>query len=58
MQIFNQLNARKLDGEINIFSGIFRNPLFIYIVLFTVAMQIILVEFVGAAVKCWPLNLN
>merc|ERR1719198_1138186 len=31
MQIFNQFNARKLEGEMNIFSGMFRNPLFVYI---------------------------
>jgi hypothetical protein len=29
MQIFNQMNARLLTGDINIFSGICRNMLFI-----------------------------
>lgn len=58
MQIFNQFNARKLDEEINVFSGLFRNMLFINITIFTILMQFAMVEFGGPIVKCWPLNLN
>lgn len=57
MQIFNQLNARLLeDGEFNVFQGIQKNPMFLAIVLITVVVQLIMVEFGGRMVKCWPLN--
>jgi len=57
MQVFNQINARKLElGEINVFEGIFRNMLFIYITIFTFVIQMAMVEYGGAAVKSYPLN--
>lgn len=57
MQIFNQLNARLLEeGEFNMFSGIFKNPMFIAIVLTTIVVQMLMVEFGGRMVKCWPLT--
>jgi Ca2+ transporting ATPase len=57
MQVFNQINARKLEeGEINVFAGIFRNMLFIYITIFTFGIQMAMVEYGGAAVKSYPLN--
>lgn len=59
MQVFNQLNARKLeDGEFNVFSGIFSNLPFIGIVLVTIVVQLAMVEFGGKMVKCWPLNMQ
>jgi len=57
MQIFNQINARKLEeGEINVFSGMFRNMLFILITIFTFVIQMAMVEYGGAAVKSFPLD--
>jgi Ca2+ transporting ATPase len=57
MQIFNQINARKLEeGEINVFSGMFRNWLFIAITVFTFVIQMSMVEYGGVAVKAYPLN--
>lgn len=57
MQVFNQINARKLElGEINVFEGIFRNMLFIWITIFTFVIQMAMVEYGGAAVKSYPLN--
>ncbi|XP_074862295.1 plasma membrane calcium-transporting ATPase 2 isoform X9 [Carettochelys insculpta] len=41
MQLFNEINARKIHGERNVFDGIFRNPIFCTIVLGTFAVQII-----------------
>lgn len=51
MQIFNQFNARKLDGEFNVFSGIFRNGLFTAISILTVALQMIMVQYGGHIMK-------
>ena len=57
MQIFNQINARKLEeGEFNVFEGVFKNPLFIWITIFTFIIQMGMVEFGGKAVKAYPLN--
>lgn len=56
MQIFNQINSRKLTNQINVFEGFFNNSLFIGIMIFTFVIQIVLVEFGGIAVRCAPLN--
>jgi len=59
MQIFNQINARKIElGEMNVFAGFFNNGLFLFITLFTLAVQMAMVEYGGKTVKCYPLNMN
>ncbi|NXN90441.1 AT2B2 ATPase, partial [Bombycilla garrulus] len=58
MQLFNELNARKLHGERNVFDGIFRNPIFCTIVLGTFAIQIVIVQFGGKPFSCSPLQLD
>lgn len=40
MQLFNEINARKIHGERNVFHGIFSNPIFCTIVLGTFAIQV------------------
>ncbi|KAL3632815.1 Calcium-transporting ATPase 9, plasma membrane-type [Castilleja foliolosa] len=45
-QIFNEVNARKPE-ELNVFTGVFKNPLFTGIVGSTFILQIIIVEFLG-----------
>lgn len=47
MQLFNELNCRKIHDELNIFNGITKNRLFIYLAVLQVVMQIILVEWTG-----------
>uniref|UniRef100_A0A5F9C1J4 Calcium-transporting ATPase n=1 Tax=Oryctolagus cuniculus TaxID=9986 RepID=A0A5F9C1J4_RABIT len=47
MQLFNEINARKIHGERNVFDGIFSNPIFCSIVLGTFAIQ------VGGAEQPW-----
>lgn len=57
MQVFNQINARKLEpGEWNVFSDMGRNMPFLGIMVITIAIQLFMVEFGGRFVKCWPLN--
>uniref|UniRef100_A0A8C6TS15 Calcium-transporting ATPase n=1 Tax=Neogobius melanostomus TaxID=47308 RepID=A0A8C6TS15_9GOBI len=57
MQLFNEINARKIHGERNVFDGIFRNPIFCSIVLGTFAMQIVIqwlwCLFVGVGELLW-----
>uniref|UniRef100_A0A8C2B7G9 Calcium-transporting ATPase n=1 Tax=Cyprinus carpio TaxID=7962 RepID=A0A8C2B7G9_CYPCA len=58
MQLFNEINARKIHGERNVFDGIFRNPIFCSIVLGTFAIQIVIVQFGGKPFSCSPLDLD
>ena len=55
-QIFNEVNARSIDDDMNVFKGIHKNPLFIGIIMFTVVAQYFIVEFGGNFVKCAGLN--
>jgi len=57
MQLFNQINARKIElGEFNVFEGFFNNWLFIFVTIFTFAVQIFMVQVGGKAVKTYPLT--
>uniref|UniRef100_A0A673HRJ0 Calcium-transporting ATPase n=1 Tax=Sinocyclocheilus rhinocerous TaxID=307959 RepID=A0A673HRJ0_9TELE len=58
MQLFNEINARKIHGERNVFDGIFSNPIFCSIVLGTFAIQIVIVQFGGKPFSCSPLNVE
>jgi len=54
MQLFNEFNSRKLRGEINVFTGITTNPMFVGIMLVTFCMQTILTQFSGKWMKLAP----
>ncbi|XP_065006134.1 calcium-transporting ATPase 5, plasma membrane-type-like isoform X4 [Musa acuminata AAA Group] len=54
-QIFNEFNARKPD-ELNIFSGVIRNRLFIGIVGITTLLQVLIIEFLGKFTSTVRLN--
>ncbi|XP_059858528.1 plasma membrane calcium-transporting ATPase 3 isoform X11 [Delphinus delphis] len=56
MQLFNEINARKIHGERNVFHGIFGNPIFCTIVLGTFVIQIVIVQFGGKPFSCSPLS--
>ncbi|XP_043932862.1 plasma membrane calcium-transporting ATPase 4-like isoform X3 [Protopterus annectens] len=58
MQLFNEINARKIHGERNVFEGIYRNPIFCSVVLGTFAAQIIIVEFGGKPFSCSGLSID
>ncbi|XP_036388372.1 plasma membrane calcium-transporting ATPase 3 isoform X3 [Megalops cyprinoides] len=58
MQLFNEINARKIHGERNVFDGIFANPIFCSIVLGTFAVQIVIVQFGGKPFSCTPLSVE
>jgi Ca2+-transporting ATPase len=44
-QIFNEINARNIGNDMNVFKGLVDNPIFIGIILFTVVAQFGLVEY-------------
>lgn len=54
-QIFNEFNARKPD-EINVFTGVTKNYLFMGIIGITCVLQIIIIEFLGKFTKTVKLN--
>mmetsp|Transcript_27761 Transcript_27761/g.67561 ORF Transcript_27761/g.67561 Transcript_27761/m.67561 type:complete len:1164 (+) Transcript_27761:242-3733(+) len=45
MQLFNEVNCRKLKGECNVFSGIQNNGLFCSILIITAVLQVLIVQF-------------
>jgi hypothetical protein len=55
-QVFNEINARSIGDEMNIFKGLFKSPLFLGILLFTVVAQYGIVEFGGDFVRTTPLT--
>ncbi|KAL4435781.1 hypothetical protein ABPG74_015749 [Tetrahymena malaccensis] len=57
MQVFNEFNARKLEkSDINIFAGLFNNPLFWVVIIITFIVQFLLVDLGGKYVGVTPLT--
>jgi magnesium-transporting ATPase (P-type) len=56
MTLFNELNSRKLNGEVNVLSGITKNPTFIGVFLFSFGVQAIVVQVGSLAFKTAPLD--
>ncbi|KAM4676142.1 plasma membrane calcium-transporting ATPase 1 isoform 1-T2 [Discoglossus pictus] len=58
MQLFNEINARKIHGERNVFEGIFNNMIFCSIVFGTFVIQIVIVQFGGKPFSCTELTVD
>ena len=57
MQVFNEINSRKLgEFEYNAFRGFFNNLLFLLILVFTIVVQILMVQYGGQSVRTLPLS--
>jgi Ca2+ transporting ATPase len=57
--VFNEINARKLKiEELNVFEGFFNNPIFIIVMAITIAIQTVLIQYGGFAVRLSPLTFN
>jgi len=56
LQVFNEFNARVVTNAINVFSGIFKNFIFVGILLATAAMQVVIVEFGGTFLETTGLS--
>eukprot|EP00268_Persea_americana_P056375 TRINITY_DN6643_c0_g2_i2.p1 TRINITY_DN6643_c0_g2~~TRINITY_DN6643_c0_g2_i2.p1 ORF type:complete len:634 (-),score=124.89 TRINITY_DN6643_c0_g2_i2:363-2264(-) len=56
-QVFNEFNSRKPD-ELNVFSGVTRNRLFMGIILLTVIIQVLIIQFAGTFAKTVRLDLK
>ncbi|KNC83376.1 calcium-translocating P-type ATPase, PMCA-type [Sphaeroforma arctica JP610] len=55
-QLFNEINSKKIHGEINVFEGFFASPMFLIVMLFTLFLQVLMVQYGGDWVGCTPLN--
>jgi Ca2+-transporting ATPase len=51
LQIFNEVNCRRLDNRLNVFSGVLKNNYFMAIFVIMVVFQIVIVEWGGEAFK-------
>ncbi|KAF9110258.1 hypothetical protein BGX27_006601 [Mortierella sp. AM989] len=58
LQVFNELNCRRIDGTLNVFKNLKHNFTFIIVQVFVVFGQVIIVQFGGQAFKTTPLNLR
>ncbi|OQR90161.1 P-type ATPase (P-ATPase) Superfamily [Achlya hypogyna] len=56
LQLFNEINARRIHDELNVFDGFFRNQLYIGIQIIQVVLQVLIVQYGGRAFKCAPLT--
>jgi len=53
MTLFNQVAARKLKAEMNLFEGVFNNWIFVFLVFLETVFQVLLVQFVGEVFGCY-----
>jgi Ca2+-transporting ATPase len=49
MQVFNEINARSIDGDFNVFRGLHKSTMFVCVIIGTIITQVILVELIGRA---------
>ena len=57
-QIFNEYSSRVLFNELNMFRKIFENNMFFIVSIFTIGLQVILIEFGDDFMKTTPLNFD
>lgn len=55
-QLFNEINSRKINGEFNVFENLFRNYIFLGVMIFTMIVQYFMVQYGGEFAGCVPLS--
>jgi Ca2+ transporting ATPase len=58
MTLFNEINARKIHGQRNVFNGLFSNVIFVVIWIVTFGVQILITQFGGMAFYTEALNIE
>jgi Ca2+ transporting ATPase len=58
LQIFNLINARRIDDDPNVFAGLFKNWMFVGVWIGIAIAQVIIVEFTSVAFKVSPGGLH
>ncbi|KAG2490086.1 hypothetical protein HYH03_011392 [Edaphochlamys debaryana] len=55
-QVANEINARRINDEYNMFEGFFDNWIFIFVIAITMGLQAIIINFLGMFFKVEPLD--
>lgn len=58
MTLFNEINCRKIHGEVNVFRHLHANPIFCSIWFSTLLLQILLVQYGSLLFSCVSLSLD
>ncbi|KAG0228380.1 PMCA-type calcium-translocating P-type ATPase [Mortierella sp. GBAus27b] len=58
LQVFNELNCRRIDDSLNIFKNLHNNLIFILVQFIVIGGQYVIVQFGGKAFQTTPLNTN
>ncbi|XP_065370729.1 plasma membrane calcium-transporting ATPase 1 isoform X9 [Calliphora vicina] len=58
MTLFNEINARKIHGQRNVLEGLFTNPIFYTIWIFTMISQVVIVQYGKMAFSTKALSLD
>ncbi|KAF9581818.1 hypothetical protein BGW38_001037 [Lunasporangiospora selenospora] len=58
LQVFNELNCRRIDDSLNVFKNLHNNKIFIIVQVIVLGCQFVIVEFGGKAFKTTPLTGN
>ncbi|XP_048000496.1 plasma membrane calcium-transporting ATPase 2 isoform X5 [Leguminivora glycinivorella] len=58
MTLFNEINARKIHGQRNVFQGLFTNPIFYSIWIGTALSQVVIIQFGGMAFSTAGLSID
>ncbi|KAJ3340440.1 Calcium-transporting ATPase 10, plasma membrane-type [Gonapodya sp. JEL0774] len=56
LQAANEITARQLNGEINIFAGFLRNKMFLAIIFVICFIQVVIIQFFGSFLQVVPLT--
>jgi len=57
-QVFNEFNARCIGNELNVFRGLWKNFMFMGVILFTICVQWLIVTYGGDFTRTTPLSKN
>jgi len=58
MQLFNELNSRRIAGEHNVFDELQKNPFFLFIMGIQILGQVVMVEYAGTALGTYKHGLD
>ncbi|KAK3817617.1 MAG: PMCA-type calcium-translocating P-type ATPase [Benniella sp.] len=56
LQVFNELNCRRIDDTLNVFKNLHNNKIFILVQVIVIGFQYVIVEYGGKAFKTTPLT--
>ncbi|RLO07432.1 hypothetical protein DYB28_001397, partial [Aphanomyces astaci] len=58
LQLFNEINARRIHDELNVFEGILTNHIYLGISVVQLVLQVLIIEFGSLVFGCVPLDLT